>query len=184
MKGGSANSVAIVGMAVILPGSDSLESYWRNLVDGVDAITDVPPHRWDPDEFYDPAQAHRPDRVYCRRGGFVDEFVDFDPVHFGIMPASVGDIEAEQLIALRVAAAAIADAGGRDRLPNRERVGVIMGRGGFGSVAQGQFVMRVHLASHVRDLLRQLVPEMDSRRLDLVRERINESFGAFRPEGV
>src|SRR4051812_6108483 len=105
--------VAIVGMAVVLPGAPDLETYWRNLVDGVDAITDVPAHRWDP-EFYEPG-SDRPDRVYCRRGGFVDAYADVDAGRFGIMPASVPGAEPDQLIALRVAAAAVADAGGADR---------------------------------------------------------------------
>ena len=81
--------VAIVGMAAVLPGAPNLETYWRNIVGGVDAITDVPANRWDA-EFYDPAaSADRADRVYCRRGGFVDEFASVDPLKFGIMPDSV-----------------------------------------------------------------------------------------------
>src|SRR3954471_7638387 len=108
--------IAIVGMAALFPGAANLDEYWQNLLAGRDAITDVPEDRWDA-EFYDPDQAHRPDRVYCRRGGFVDDIATFEPLKFGMMPNSVGDIEPDQLIALEVAAAAIADAGGPSRLP-------------------------------------------------------------------
>ena len=31
--------VAVTGMAVLLPGAPDLDTYWRNLRDGVDAIT-------------------------------------------------------------------------------------------------------------------------------------------------
>ncbi|WP_279579405.1 beta-ketoacyl synthase N-terminal-like domain-containing protein [Fodinicola feengrottensis] len=46
----TATPVAIVGMAVLLPGAPDLDlsTYWQNLVAGVDAITEVPADRWDP----------------------------------------------------------------------------------------------------------------------------------------
>ena len=176
-----AGQIAIVGMGVLLPGADSLEAYWNNLAGGHDAITDLPPGRWEP-EFYDP-DADRPDRVYCRRGGFI-ESAEFDPVEFGVVPSAIRDTEPEQLIALRVAAAALADAGGAERLPDLERVGVIVGRGGSGSVAQGRFFGRVRLGGLVSEVLRQVLPEVDEQRLDLLSTRICESFGPFHPESV
>jgi acyl transferase domain-containing protein len=45
---------AIVGMACLFPGAPDMDRYWRNIVDGVDAIGEVPAARWDP-VFYDPA---------------------------------------------------------------------------------------------------------------------------------
>jgi acyl transferase domain-containing protein len=178
---GDAGQVAIVGMAVLLPGADSLDAYWNNLVSGYDAITDPPPGRWQP-EFYDP-QSAQPDRVYCRRGGFL-ETVEFDPLQFGVVPSAIRDTEPEQLIALQVAAAAVADAGGAARLPDPERVGVIVGRNGSGSVAQGRFFGRVRLGGLVRDILQQVLPDIDDERLDLVSSRIRESFGPFHRESV
>ena len=83
-----AGQVAIVGMAVLLPGADSLEAYWENLASGYDAITDTPPGRWEP-EFYDP-QSKEPDRVYCRRGAFLD-MVEFDPLQRSYDVDEAGD---------------------------------------------------------------------------------------------
>ncbi|ASW54385.1 type I polyketide synthase [Plantactinospora sp. KBS50] len=179
----ASDRIAIVGMAAVMPAAGDLDSYWRNLTSGVDAITDVPPHRWD-EEFYDPEQAHRPDRMYCRRGGFVDEFATFEPLRFGVMPASVGDIEPDQLITLEVAAAAIEDAGGADRLPPGERVGVILGRGGILSPAQARYAQRVRMASQVTSILRELVPDLDPARLELLRKKIDERLGPYQPEGT
>jgi 3-oxoacyl-(acyl-carrier-protein) synthase len=175
--------VAIVGMAALFPGAANLDGYWRNLVDGVDAITEVPPARWDP-EFFDPDQADRPDRVYCRRGGFVDDLVTFQPLRFGIMPASVPSIEPDQLIALNVATAAIDDAGGPDRLPDRERVGVILGRGGNLSPAQGRHYQQVRIPEQVIGILHDLFPEAGAARLERVRERLVERLGPHQPEGT
>ncbi|WP_329009166.1 polyketide synthase dehydratase domain-containing protein [Micromonospora rifamycinica] len=175
--------IAIVGMAALMPSAGDLESYWRNLIGGVDAITDVPAHRWD-EEFYDPEQSHRADRMYCRRGGFVDEYATFEPLRFGVMPASVGDIEPDQLITLEVAAAAIDDAGGGDRLPARDRIGVILGRGGILSPAQARYAQRVRMSSQVVSILRELIPDVDPARLELLRKKFDERLGPYQPEGT
>jgi len=174
--------VAIVGMAVLLPGAPDLESYWRNLVDGVDAITDVPAHRWDP-EFYDPAGTG-PDRVYCRRGGFVDAYAEVDAAGFGIMPHAVAGTEPDQLIALRVAAAAIADAGGPDRLGAPDRVGVVLGRGGYLTPGLVRLDQRVRTTRQLVRTLAELLPEVDPARLERVREAFLARLGPHRPEAA
>jgi acyl transferase domain-containing protein len=177
------DETAIVGMAALLPGAADLDGYWRNLVEGADAISEAPPARMDP-QFYDPAQAHRPDRLYCRRGGFVDELATFDPLRFGIMPASIADIEPDQLIALQVAAAAIDDAGGPDRLPVGDRVGVILGRGGFLSPGQIRYNQRVRMTNQVVEVLRDLMPDLPEGRLEAVRRKFEERLGKHQPEGA
>ncbi|KOG85895.1 hypothetical protein ADK38_34110, partial [Streptomyces varsoviensis] len=115
--------MAIVGMAALFPGAGDLDGYWRNIVGGVDAITEVPAGRWD-EEFYVPEGPGRADRVYCRRGGFVDEGAAYDLTRFGVMPASVAGAEPDQFIALEVADRAVRDAGGYGALPaDRQRGG-------------------------------------------------------------
>ncbi|AGL21065.1 beta-ketoacyl synthase N-terminal-like domain-containing protein [Actinoplanes sp. N902-109] len=175
--------IAIVGMAAIFPGAATLDQYWQNVVNGKDMITDVPADRFDA-LFYDPDNSHRPDRLYTRRGGFLDDQATFEPLKFGIMPNSVGDIEPDQLIALEVAAAAIADAGGAARMPDADRVGVILGRGGLLNPAASRYANRVRMASQVIGLLRELMPDIDEDRLGLLRDRIDERLGKHQPEGT
>ncbi|GAA2346587.1 type I polyketide synthase [Streptomyces violaceusniger] len=179
--------VAIVGMSVLLPGSPDLDTYWRNLVGGVDAISDVPAGRWDagfyaPDGGGDTPGA--PDRVYCRRGGFVDEFARVEAARFGIMPNSVSGTEPDQLIALGVAAAAIADAGGEDRLPDRQRVGVVLGRGGYLTPGLVRLDQRVRTAHQLVRTLGELLPDLGPGQLDRVREAFTERLGPDRPEAA
>ncbi|MBA3744622.1 beta-ketoacyl synthase N-terminal-like domain-containing protein, partial [Sporichthya sp.] len=174
--------VAVVGMAAVLPGAPDLAAYRANLRAGVDAITDVPASRWDA-EFYDPAAAKtRPgDRMYCRRGGFVDE-VTFEPMRFGIMPMAVGDIEAEQLIALATAAAAIDDAGGPDSLGDRSKVGIVLGRGGYFNAGMSRFVDRVRTANQLVATLRELMPALSEEQLEEVRASFAARSGEMREE--
>ncbi|MEV7037625.1 beta-ketoacyl synthase N-terminal-like domain-containing protein [Amycolatopsis sp. NPDC051061] len=175
--------VAIVGMSVLLPGAPDLAAYWRNLAGGVDAITEVPPEKWDvvhyaPDE-------RRADRVYCRRGGFVDELAEVDVTGFGIMPNSVPATEPDQLIALRVAAQAVADAGGPDRLPvDRSKVGVVLGRGGYLTPGLVRLDQRVRTASQLVRTLGELLPDLDEKRLDAVRQAFTDQLGPEAPESA
>ncbi|MFD7503739.1 beta-ketoacyl synthase N-terminal-like domain-containing protein [Streptomyces sp. NPDC059850] len=179
--------VAIVGMSVLLPGSPDLDTYWRNLTGGVDAITDVPAGRWDAG-FYDPqggtGTPAAPDRVYCRRGGFVDTYAEVEAARFGIMPNSVSGTEPDQLIALGVAAAALADAGGGDRLPDRERVGVVLGRGGYLTPGLVRLDQRVRTAHQLVRTLGELLPGLGPGHLDRIRDAFTEQLGPDRPEAA
>ena len=143
----------------------------------------MPANRWEP-EFYDPERADQPNRIYCRRGGFVDNLAYFDPMPYGVMPASVPETEPEQLLALRVTAGAIADAGGLDRLPDRDRVGVILGRLGQSSVTSIKFFLRVMLPDQMCSYMSELLPELTQDQLDRVRSRTIEQLGAYHPENV
>ena len=46
--------IAIVGMACIFPGAPDVDEFWTQHRRGVNAITEVPPERWDADRYYDP----------------------------------------------------------------------------------------------------------------------------------
>ncbi|KPI07565.1 6-deoxyerythronolide-B synthase [Actinobacteria bacterium OK074] len=178
--------VAIVGMAVLLPGAAGLDAYWRNLVGGVDAIGEVPEGRWDAD-YYHPDSATGPataDEVYCRRGGFVDGLAEIEVTRFGIMPTSVAGTEPDQLIALKVAAEAIADAGGPDRLPDPHRVGVVLGRGGYLTPGLVRLDQRVRTAGQLVRTLGELMPDLTPGQLDRVREAFTERLGPASPESA
>jgi acyl transferase domain-containing protein/NAD(P)H-dependent flavin oxidoreductase YrpB (nitropropane dioxygenase family) len=108
--------VAIVGMAGIFPGAEDLAAYWANVLAAVDAVTDVPPERWDPAVYTQAAGS----------GGFLPE-IPFDALAYGIPPAALASIEPVQLLALEVAARALRDAGYEQRPYDRERTAVIFG---------------------------------------------------------
>jgi 3-oxoacyl-(acyl-carrier-protein) synthase/phosphopantetheinyl transferase len=178
--------VAIVGMSVLLPGAGDLEMYWRNLANGVDAITDVPENRWDA-WFYEPFsenEGFRADRIYCRRGGFVDEFAEIEVTRFGIPPILVAGTEPDQLIALNVAAAAIADAGGEQCLPDRRRIGVILGKGGYVAPAGVRMNERVRGVNQLVKTLTEVLPELDARTLEVVKKAYASQLGPNRPESA
>src|SRR3546814_6757988 len=47
--------VAVIGIGCRMPGGiDGPEAFWDMLEAGTDAVSEVPPERWDADAFYDP----------------------------------------------------------------------------------------------------------------------------------
>ncbi|HEX6524788.1 MAG TPA: beta-ketoacyl synthase N-terminal-like domain-containing protein [Streptosporangiaceae bacterium] len=170
--------IAIVGMGAVFPGAADAPAFWRNICSGVDTITDVPPARWDPDIYYRPEETGD-DRFYCRRGGFIDDLADFDPAEFGIMPAAVDGTEPDQLLMLRAAAEAITDCA---VLPDHERVGVIIGRGGYLTPGVARLDHRVRTAHQLSAVLHDLVPGLSTERLAEVRAAFAQRLDADQAE--
>jgi len=106
--------IAIVGASCRLPGgANDLDSYWRLIAGGVDAIGPNPPGRWE-------GEAHL--------GGFLDRPVDeFDAAFFGIAPREADQMDPQQRLALELVWEALENAGcAPDRLSNT-RTGVFLG---------------------------------------------------------
>lgn len=127
-----AYDVAVIGMACLLPKAPDLQTYWENILNKVDAITEVSKDRWDREAYYDPDPKAR-DKVYSKWGGFLDP-VEFDPMQYGMPPASLRSIEPAQLLTLEVVRAALQDAGYSKRDFPRERTAVILGAGGMAAL--------------------------------------------------
>ncbi|HEY7154563.1 MAG TPA: SDR family NAD(P)-dependent oxidoreductase [Gemmataceae bacterium] len=122
----SATPLAIIGIGCLFPGADNLSAYWARIRNRVDAITDVPPTHWRPEDYYHP-DPKAPDRIYTARGGFLDA-MPFNPAAFGIAPNSLEATDTTQLLGLVVAQQALADAGyGEERSFDRRRISVILG---------------------------------------------------------
>ncbi|HIA02815.1 MAG TPA: acyltransferase domain-containing protein [Myxococcales bacterium] len=179
MKNNSKDS-AIVGMACIFPGAPDLAHYWHNLTQGVDSITDVPEERWQK-EFYDP-ESTAVDRFYCKRGGFVDDYADFDALGFGVMPVAAQGAEPDQLLALQIAAHALSDAGYDTREFARERTGVILGRGNYIGAGMTRLEQHVRTAEQLVSCLKDLLPNLPSEELARVKTEFQSRIGNYGPD--
>ena len=163
------SDVAVVGMSCLLPKAPDLVKYWENILNRVDAITEVPPERWNPETYYDPDPKAK-DKIYSKWGGFLDD-VAFDPMQYGMPPATLRSIEPAQLLTLEVVRAALEDSGYLDRPFPRERTSVILGAGG-GAADLG-------LAYGARSFIPNLenLPEFQGRSQEIL-----ERMGARLPE--
>lgn len=127
----AACDIAIIGMAVHLPGATDAQGFWRNILDKRGAISEIPADRWDHRIYSDDPDA--PDCVTSRWGGFIEPML-FDPLRFGIPPKSVPHIAPGQLLTLEAVRRAFEDAGYAERDFDRENTSVVVGgedAGGF-----------------------------------------------------
>ena len=122
----SCTPIAVIGMASLFPGAENIQTYWNNILNEVDCLTDVPASRWDVDAYYDP-DPRATDKTYCKRGGFIPN-IDFNPMEFGLPPNVLEATDVSQLLSLVIAKRAMEDADyGPDRPFDRDATGVVLG---------------------------------------------------------
>src|SRR5690606_27498382 len=114
-------------MACRLPGgADSPEAFWTLLAEGREAITEVPPERWNAEAFYS-ADTSPPGKASTRRGGFLREAIDrFDAAYFHILPREAASMDPQQRLLLEVAIEALEDAGLPQERLRGSRTGVFI----------------------------------------------------------
>ena len=103
--------VAVIGMACRLPrGIDSPDGLWEALLRGDDLITEIPPDRWDADDYYDPEPGAQ-GRSVSRWGGFLDDIAGFDSEFFGIGDREATAIDPQHRLLLETSWEAVEHAG-------------------------------------------------------------------------
>jgi acyl transferase domain-containing protein/acyl carrier protein len=118
--------IAIVGLSCRFPGADDAAAFWRLLHDGVDAISEVDPSRWNVDELYDP-DPDAPGKIATRWGGFISNVDRFDPQFFGISPREAISMDPQQRLLLEAAWAALENTGYAPDQLNGSATGVFVG---------------------------------------------------------
>jgi acyl transferase domain-containing protein len=119
--------IAIVGMACRFPGgAGDLDAYWRLLCDGVDAIRETPPNRWDADKLYDPDPA-APGKMNSRWGGYLERIEEFDNLFFGISDREAARMDPQHRMLLEVTWEALEDAGLPPSTLRGAKVGAFIG---------------------------------------------------------
>lgn len=119
--------IAIVGIGCRLPGGvDSPADFWQLLIQGRDAIREVPPDRWDLALHFDP-DPQRPLHQHVRHGGFIEGIDQFDAAFFGISPREAICMDPQQRLLLEVAWRALEDGGQPVEALRGKAVGVFIG---------------------------------------------------------
>ena len=118
--------IAVVGLSTRLPGDmNSPDEMWQALLEGRDAITDLPEGRWE--EFLEePRLAERVAKARTR-GGYLKDIKGFDSEFFAIAKTEADNIDPQQRMALELTWEALEHA----RIPasslRGEAVGVYVG---------------------------------------------------------
>lgn len=105
------DAVAIIGIGCRFPGGvNDAEALWKLLVEGREAVCEIPDDRWNVTRFYDPEPGIVGKSV-TNRGGFISGLDQFDPQFFGISPREAPYVDPQHRLLLETAWEAIEDAG-------------------------------------------------------------------------
>nr|WP_223263514.1 polyketide synthase Pks13 [Rhodococcus sp. MTM3W5.2] len=120
------HDIAIVGMSSRFPGTGHTpDEMWRLLIEGRDAVTELPEGRWS--EFAaDPTVAAAIEKANTK-GGYLDDVKGFDAEFFAMSPLEVRNVDPQQRLAMELTWEALEHA----RIPaselKGEQVGVFIG---------------------------------------------------------
>lgn len=127
--------VAIIGFGCRLPGGVvDAGTYWQVLSRNTDVLREIPPDRWDVDEFYD-GRPGQPGKTNARVGGFLDHIDRFDYDFFGIPRRDAQAMDPQQRLTLEVVWEALENAGQSPSALAGSRTGV------FAAVCTNDFAM-------------------------------------------
>ena len=121
------DAIAIVGMACRFPGAPDLDSFWRLLEAGGNAVTDGRP---DGEGWEGVAGDPAAEEAMYRRGGFVEGIDSFDNRFFRISPIDARMMDPQQRMLLETTWQALEDAGIDPESIRGSRAGVYVGIGG------------------------------------------------------
>ncbi len=140
--------IAIIGIGCRFPGgADDPDTFFRLLLEGRDAITEVPKDRWNIDAYYS-SDPDAPGKMYTRHGGFLRDIRGFDPEFFGIAPREAAGMDPQHRLMLQVSWEALESAG----LPREKLTGS----------QTGVFVGILGSEYHQRRVLRDDPTQMDA----------------------
>jgi acyl transferase domain-containing protein/acyl carrier protein len=120
-------ALAIIGMGLRFPGdANDAQSFWQLLLTGTDAISEVPPNRWDVEQFFD-TDPDAIGKMYTKWGGFLKNIDQFDPQFFSISPREAISMDPQQRLLLETTWEALENAGQASARLAGSRTGVFVG---------------------------------------------------------
>ncbi len=102
--------IAIVGMSCRFPKAKNIDEFWQLLVNGVDAIGEIPSNRFDAEHYFN-EQPATPGKIMSHWGGYLDNIEGFDAAFFGIAPREAEWLDPQQRLLLEVGWEALENAG-------------------------------------------------------------------------
>ncbi len=99
------DDIAIIGLDCRFPKANNAEEFYRNLINKIDCIGDIPNTRWDKSKIESAKINEIPDF-----GGFVSDFDLFDNEFFNILPIEAKSLDPQQRLLLETTIHALEDA--------------------------------------------------------------------------
>ncbi|WP_432409138.1 SDR family oxidoreductase [Wukongibacter sp. M2B1] len=143
----SRNDIAIIGMSIRFPKADDVDTFWKNVENGVDCIRELSHHRLiDIKDYMNYLNRDIDDKDF-EEAAYLDKIDEFDYSYFQISPKEASLMDINQRLFLETAIGAIEDSGyGGERLMG-SRTGVYVGFG---------------VESQYKELIEDVAPELIS----------------------
>ena len=106
--------IAVIGMSGRFPGADDPQTFWRNLIEGRDAVGELPARYLDPG-------------TSCQWGGYLESKERFDAAFFNISADEAAAMSPHQRLIMEESWKSLEDAGYDPNRLKGERVGVFIG---------------------------------------------------------
>ncbi|EPQ54389.1 polyketide beta-ketoacyl-synthase [Gloeophyllum trabeum ATCC 11539] len=103
--------IAVVGMAVNMPGAPNTNQLWEVLEKGINTISEVPSDRFDVRDYNDPKDPKTNRQMKAHTGNFLSNADQFDNKFFKISPREARSMDPQQRVLLHVAYEALENAG-------------------------------------------------------------------------
>lgn len=162
-----AEDIAIVGMAGLYPKAETVDAFWSNILDSVDAVTTST------DGWLGTGDILAPDsddqlRLYSRRGGFLGDLARFDPIKNKTMPLSLLSAQPDQFIALKLARDALVDAGMEPGSFDGTNIGVILGHSLHVHRGNMNGIQHAWINDQLLNVLKGVFPELTQEQADAI----------------
>ncbi|KAG6866326.1 Type I Iterative PKS [Blastosporella zonata] len=101
--------IAIVGMAVNMPGAPNVSKLWEVLEQGINTISEIPEHRFRISDYSNGTNPKRTMKAHT--GNFIEGADEFDNKFFKISPREAKSMDPQQRVLLHTAYEALEDSG-------------------------------------------------------------------------
>ncbi|RJE89656.1 polyketide synthase [Paenibacillus sp. 1011MAR3C5] len=120
--------IAVIGLALKMPGADNLEQFWSHIVNGRDLIQPYPAARqFDSEGFIRTFTHLKRDNIRYSYGGYLNRVDGFDYSFFNLSPKEASLMDPNQRLFLQAAWEAIEDAGYGGKRIMGSRTGIYLG---------------------------------------------------------
>ncbi|WP_235598332.1 SDR family NAD(P)-dependent oxidoreductase, partial [Heyndrickxia sporothermodurans] len=105
------DAVAIIGVGLDLPTSKNLENYWEMLINGINAVREIPTERAADITKHLLWKNYDKNKIRFRKSGYLDEINKFDHAFFGISPRDAALLDPVLRLFVECCSNAIDDSG-------------------------------------------------------------------------
>jgi acyl transferase domain-containing protein/NAD(P)-dependent dehydrogenase (short-subunit alcohol dehydrogenase family)/acyl carrier protein len=119
--------IAIIGTSGRFPQARNVEELWRVLANGIDAVTEIPPDRFDWRTIYAPNSDGAGGTSNSKWCGCIPGLAEFDPLFFEISPLEAERMDPRQRHLLQEAWRALEDAGYGPAHIESQKIGMFVG---------------------------------------------------------